>query len=847
TNFTYEGRGRIDKVTNTYGHVTDYNYFDDTQRKVEMIYPNLDKITYKFDIRRLPESMTDERGKITTYEFDPQQRLTKITDPLGHVKEFGYDLMSNMTSYKDPLGNITTYTPDDFNRLKEITYPAATVGATPLKEKFVYDKLGRIKEYRDTADRLTSYNYDDANRTNTVTNPDGETTTIKYNQRLQTFEVKDAINQVYTFSYDPLGRMLSQTRAGGTMSFEYDEVGNRKKRTDYMGRVTNYTFDNLNRLTKTEYDHTNETPKQQSTYGYDDISRLTSAVNEVGTVSFGYDSHNRLLNTTDVFGKVIAYEYERTPTVNQKRLKLDGALYATYNFDDDERLSNIVNAADSTTISFGYHADDLPMTRTYPNGVSTSYEFDNMRRLKRLTDEGPNGALFDRQYGYNAANQISQITEPSQSRIFGYDNADRLTGVTGSVVESYMFDNVGNRTSSHRSSTYGYQPFNKIASTQTATYGSDANGNMTTKSEGSNFWRYSWDYENRLAEASTRKQKVRYKYDALGRRVSRGLGYGKEQTKFTYDGQDVLVDDNFGTQTKYLNGAGIDNKLRQTNGSSVNYFLSDHQLSTYGLTNSTGNLSASQTFDSYGNVSNNSFPSRYQYTGREYDSFTGLYHYRARAYDSNTGRFMSEDPAGFVGGMNLYSYVGNNPTQFTDPFGLFPSIWPFDYHQQITAGALNGVASPRDIQNISRANEDFDAQTQDLEHANSHAMSFPGQSPDAARARANAFVRDKICLARKYKGMGLNTDAMYQMGAAVHTMQDYESPAHNGFQEAWPYTYWDIFVNGWHYPKETALYTEDQWKRAENNTRRAWAYFKGYPLPNDFFSGTGQTSCECPK
>ena len=175
-----------------------------------------------------------------------------------------------------------------------------------------------------------------------------------------------------------------------------------------------------------------------------------------------------------------------------------------------------------------------------------------MRRLKRLTDSGPSGTLFDRQYGYNTANQISQITEPSQTRIFGYDNADRLTGVTGSVVESYMFDNVGNRTSSHRSSTYGYQPFNKIASTQTATYGSDANGNMTSKSEGSNFWRYSWDYENRMTEASTRKQKVRYRYDALGRRVSRGVGYGKEQTKFTYDGQDVLVDDNFGTQKKLV-------------------------------------------------------------------------------------------------------------------------------------------------------------------------------------------------------------------------------------------------------------------------------------------------------
>lgn len=64
---------------------------------------------------------------------------------------------------------------------------------------------------------------------------------------------------------------------------------------------------------------------------------------------------------------------------------------------------------------------------------------------------------------------------------------------------------------------------------------------MNTDFEGlkSNFWRYTWDYENRMAEAATRKQKVRYRYDALGRRVARNLGGGREVTKFTYDGFDV--------------------------------------------------------------------------------------------------------------------------------------------------------------------------------------------------------------------------------------------------------------------------------------------------------------------
>lgn len=677
TNFTYDARARIDTITNALGHVTDYNYFDDTQRKVEMIYPNLDKVTYKFDIRRLPESMTDERGKITTYEFDPQYRLKKITDPLGHFKEFDYDLMSNMKLYKDPLENITDYRYDDFDRLKEIEYPAATVGATRLKEKFEYDKLGRIRKHFDTdlTHPPTEYVYDDVNRKITITNAEFEATELKYNPRLQMTEVKDAINQVYTFAYDPFGRLLSQTRAGQSMSFTYDPVGNRKTRTDSFGRLTNYTYDNLNRLTTIEYG----TPAGQQapvTYGYDFISRLTSATNENGTVTFGYDNRNRVTSTTDVFNQALVYEYERTPTVNQKRLKLNGSLYATYNFDNAERLQNIVNASDSTAIAYAYFNDDAVQTRTYPNGVSTSYTYDNMRRLTRLTDNGPSGALFDRQYSYNAANQIGQITEPSLTRVFTYDNVDRLSTVSnGGGGESYNYDHVGNRTSSHLSSTYSYQTgfFNRLTSTQTATYNYDSNGNIVSKSEGSNFWRYGFDYENRMYSASTRKQTVKYSYDALGRRVKRHIPGAREVTKFIYDGNDILVDDNFGTLTKYLNGSGIDNKLRQTTGSSTNYFLADHPGSTNGLTNSSGGLSSSNSYDSFGRPSNSTFPSRYQFTGREFDSFSGLQFSRARWYDSNLGRFISEDPIGFRGGdVNLYGYVRNQPLWFRDPRGLQP-------------------------------------------------------------------------------------------------------------------------------------------------------------------------------
>ena len=62
---------------------------------------------------------------------------------------------------------------------------------------------------------------------------------------------------------------------------------------------------------------------------------------------------------------------------------------------------------------------------------------------------------------------------------------------------------------------------------------------------------------------------------------------------------------------------------------------------------------------------------RFTYTGQQFDAATGLYYYSARWYDASTGRFMSQDPAGFsAGDANLYRYVGNDPTNATDPTGM---------------------------------------------------------------------------------------------------------------------------------------------------------------------------------
>ncbi len=60
---------------------------------------------------------------------------------------------------------------------------------------------------------------------------------------------------------------------------------------------------------------------------------------------------------------------------------------------------------------------------------------------------------------------------------------------------------------------------------------------------------------------------------------------------------------------------------------------------------------------------------RYRFQGREWSAATGLVNFRMRWYDSETGRWLSKDPIGLGGGLNLYAFCGNNTIIFCDPYG----------------------------------------------------------------------------------------------------------------------------------------------------------------------------------
>ncbi len=210
-------------------------------------------------------------------------------------------------------------------------------------------------------------------------------------------------------------------------------------------------------------------------------------------------------------------------------------------------------------------------------------------------------------------------------------------------------------------------------------YSYDNNGNLLSKSNTGGTTSYAWDHENRLTSVTLPGSEgiVNFQYDPFGRRIYKSSSSGT--TTFVYDGPNVIeeIDATGSLMARYTHALGIDEPLAMLRGNTTSYYHTDGLGSVTSLSDSKGNLVSTYEYDSFGNLtsSTGSISNPFLYTGREFDAETGLYFYRARYYNPSIGRFISEDPIGFAGGINMYAYVGNNPGNYTDPEGLF---WPID-------------------------------------------------------------------------------------------------------------------------------------------------------------------------
>ena len=201
---------------------------------------------------------------------------------------------------------------------------------------------------------------------------------------------------------------------------------------------------------------------------------------------------------------------------------------------------------------------------------------------------------------------------------------------------------------------------------QSRTLSYDLDGNLTNNGAGQT---YLWDAANRLVGITQSSGANGFVYDGAGRRTQETLN-GTVIKQWIWCGSQPCEE---------LDGAGNVTKMFFSQGeqiSGINYFYTrDHLGSVREMTDSNGTIHAQYDYDPYGNVGKlkGDLEADFQFTGDYFHKASGLNLTLYRAYDPVNSRWLSRDPMGEYGGLNLYGYVRDNPVNMRDPLGLCPN------------------------------------------------------------------------------------------------------------------------------------------------------------------------------
>ncbi|MBI5947479.1 MAG: RHS repeat-associated core domain-containing protein [Chloroflexi bacterium] len=282
-------------------------------------------------------------------------------------------------------------------------------------------------------------------------------------------------------------------------------------------------------------------------------------------------------------------------------------------------------------------------------------------------------------YTLDAVGNRTQRVDQAGTHTYAYDDLYRLTSVTypGPATTTYAFDAFGNRTSMTKPgsqvTTYAYNDGDRLTTVtppspaSAVSYTWDNNGDLTARGSDS----FSWDYEDRMVSATVNSVTTTFAYRGDGLRNSRTTG--GNTTTFTWDinaGLPVVLDDG----NQYLYGAGLE---AQKQSGSWYYYLEDGLGSTMAIVDASGAVQDSYTYDIYGKpTKTGSLANEFDFAGQQTDG-TGLQYLRARYMDPETGTFISREPMAaaprWMG--NPFGYGSGNPSNLSDPTGLFGCGW----------------------------------------------------------------------------------------------------------------------------------------------------------------------------
>ena len=587
------------------------------------------------------------------YTYDADGRRVSMSDLTG-TSQYATNEEGEITGVRQGDGSLIQYEYDAYGNISKMIYPdGSTVSYT-------YDELDRLTSVTDVKGQKTSYSYNTAGDLTEVNRGDGTKSFLTYDKahrltELRHMDKQDKLISSYGYEYDDGGYIAKETikQDGETLvhTYTYDTLGQVENMivSDASGKELSklsYTYDLAgNKLTSTE---TVDGKESQTRFTYDDHNHLTKLEGPDGTITYTYDKNgNRIASEKN--SEKLDYIYDTEIAIKDKKGLLMAALYDG----DDNRVFTASRKEGKNTYQLFQRK---PKEDQSGDQVSHAGRGKSGRKSPYTAPSGEENSLFWYGFSQNVLQALSTLPQ-----------------TIGSIWHS-IFDDV--------SRAYHQKVAKDRATKEGIVVNPPELGNLPGQGEVT----YASQVQDVLIPYTTREDTYNY-YEERNYVNDVNREHTEVLETYDHDGK---------ARETYSYGQGRASYLNNQTGDSYNY-LTNQSGSVTGLTKE-GQAVASSSYNLYGarKTSTDTTGNPFAYNGEARDD-TGLDYLRARYYDSQGGTFLTEDS--YPGedtdplSQNRYSYVQNNPVNYTDPSGHFwNSIKKgWNYIKKTASNAWNGV------------------------------------------------------------------------------------------------------------------------------------------------------------
>jgi len=475
--FGYDYRGRRTSKTNPNGKTITVSY-DDADRIVSVTDAAQNSTSYVYDTENNPLTITDANGHSTSFTYDAFGRVIQTALPSSLTEAYSYDAIGNLTSKIDRKGQKIQYVYDALNHLTHIGYPDTTgvdyiydlagklqrINDPSGSYGFAYDNMGRLigttTQYAFLPSRTftNTYAYDAASNPTSLVAPDENRNDYIYDSLNRLSGLSSSWAGAFGFSHDALGRRTRLARPNGVnTSYSYDNVsrllsvlhqqsgvtidgvsygldsaGHRISRTDLLANITtNYSHDALNQLLQAGQGVTTT-----ENYTYDKVGNRLSAL---GMSPYSYNMSNELTSTPNA-----TYTYDN----NGNTIAMTNSTgTAQYTWDFQNRLTQVALPGTGGTVTFKYDPLGRRIEKNSTSGTII-YLYDGLNIVEEVDQNGNQIARYSHGPGIDEPLAMTRGGATSFYEADGLKSITALTGSSGAVTNTYVYDSFGNLAAS---------------------------------------------------------------------------------------------------------------------------------------------------------------------------------------------------------------------------------------------------------------------------------------------------------------------------------------------------------------------------------------------------------------